>query len=86
MVIKKKIIKLPCSKEEVLYYDEASICPFCKNNDMVKVIPNNNYLVYSPHIDYTRTMYYECNMCGCKWKVKPFKRKAKWSKKKNKNE
>ena len=84
MVVKKKIVLFPQDKKaEEQYYSDASICPFCKDNRKVRAIANNNFSGWSPHVDYKQTVYYECALCRCKWKVKPFKNKTKRNKENN---
>lgn len=65
MSIKKKIISPPYDKAaEENYYKEAKVCPNCETD--------LNVISFYPH--------FTCKKCGCEWKVKLYKRRAKWNK------
>lgn len=72
-MIRKSIVKMPYDKSFAEgYWNQAAKCPHCKSSEHTRAIPNHNFVGgYSPHVDYSKTVVFECNECGCKWKVKP---------------
>lgn len=77
MIVKKKIIQQPYDLEaEKLYYKEAATCPNCGTS---RETPYNAPFELPPiekfDVPYSRSIVYLCRKCGCRWIVKPFKKK-----------